>query len=167
MATSPQTTTERPEALSWSTDNCTIIRAVQVFGDRWSFIVLREVFLGVRRFADIAEHTGMPRQVLSDRLAHLVDEGLLRRVPYQEPGQRARDEYRLTEKGFDLYPVLVALGEWGDRHVADRKGPPIVLVHRDCEEPVHPVLQCEAGHEVTDMRAVVVRRGPGARRHRP
>jgi len=158
------TRTPAPQALGWSTENCTIIRAVSLFGDRWSFVLLREVFLGVRRFADIVEHTGIPRQVLSDRLGRLVTEGLLRRVPYQEPGERVREEYRLTEKGFDLYPVLVALGDWGDRYVADRTGPPIELAHRDCGDVVHAVLRCDGGHEVEDLRQVVVRRGPGARR---
>jgi DNA-binding HxlR family transcriptional regulator len=158
----PRTTA--PEALAWSTDNCTIIRTVSLFGDRWSFVVLREVFLGVHRFADIAEHTAIPRQVLSDRLGRLVDEGLLRRAPYREPGQRPREEYRLTDKGLDLYPVLVALGDWGDRHLADPAGPPIELTHRDCGERVHVALRCEVGHLVDDSRDVVVRRGPGARR---
>ena len=114
--------TDAPEALAWRTDNCTVIRAVEIFGDRWSFVLLREVFLGVRRFADIQDHTAIPRQVLSTRLDRLVEQGLLRRVPYQEPGQRVRDEYRLTETGFDLYPVLVAMADWGNRYVADRRG---------------------------------------------
>jgi hypothetical protein len=95
-----------------------------------------------------------------------VAEGLLRRVPYQEPGARVREEYRLTDKGLDLYPVLVAMADWGDKYVADRSGPPVEFVHRDCGEQVHAVLRCEAGHEVEEPRSVVVSRGPGARRRR-
>src|ERR1700726_3274699 len=93
--------------------NCAIGAAVGIFGERASFLVLREAFNGVRRFADIQRRTGMPRQVLSDRLARLVGEGLLRKVPYQEDGQRGRYEYRLTAKVLDLYPVLIALMQWG------------------------------------------------------
>ena len=155
-----------PEALAWRTENCTVLRAVEIFGDPRAFAVLREVFLGVRRFADIHDHTGMPRQVLTGRLERLVDEGLLRREPYQEPGSRVREEYRLTDKGLDLYPVLVAMADWGNRYVADRVGPPVEFVHRDCGAEVHAVLHCAEGHEVTEVRDVVVARGSGARRRR-
>ena len=99
-----------PTALDCSTDNCTVARAMAVLGERWTLVVLREVFNGIRRFDDMREHTGIPRQVLTNRLAMLVEQGVLRRVPYREPGERERHEYRLTEKGFDLYPVLVPYG---------------------------------------------------------
>lgn len=150
------------ESLRWSAENCTVGRAWDVIGDKWTFLVLREVFLGIRRFDEIRVRTRIPRQVLTNRLASLVEHGLLRRVPYQEPGARARDEYRLTGKGFDLYPVLVALREWGDRYLADPEGPPMVTAHRDCGETVHAVLRCEAGHEVAEPRQIVPRLGPGA-----
>jgi hypothetical protein len=106
----------------------------------------------------------MPRQVLSDRLARLVGEGLLRKVPYQESGQRQRYEYRLTEKGFDLYPVLVALMEWGDRHAVGPAGPQVLLRHRDCGEPVRLQLSCQAGHVLQSAREVTPVPGPGARK---
>ena len=102
--------------LDYDTANCAIGAAVGILGERSTFLVLREAFNGVRRFGDMQRRTGMPRQVLSQRLARLVTEGLLRKVPYQQAGQRSRDEYRLTDKGRDLYPVLVALMEWGDRY---------------------------------------------------
>ena len=113
-----------------------------ILGERWTFVVLREVFNGVRRFDDIRRHSGIPRQVLSNRLALLVEQGVLRREPYQDPGERARHEYRLTEKGFDLYPVLVAIADWGDRYLADPEGPPVEFAHRDCGAPVHAELRC-------------------------
>jgi DNA-binding HxlR family transcriptional regulator len=144
-------------------DNCTIGRAMAILGEKWTVVVLREVFNGVRRFDDMRERTGMPRQVLTNRLAMLVDQGILRREPYREPGVRTRHEYRLTAKGFDLYPVLVAVLEWGDRYLADPDGSPIVAVHRDCGAQVHPRMRCEAGHDVTAPRDVVPRPGPGAR----
>jgi DNA-binding HxlR family transcriptional regulator len=151
-----------PAALEWSAENCTVGRTMAILGERWTFVVLREVFNGVRRFDDIRRHSGMPRQVLSNRLGLLVEQDILRREPYQQPGERARHEYRLTPKGFDLYPVLVAIGDWGDRYLADPEGPPVEFEHRDCGALVHPVLECANGHRVERPREVVTRVGPGA-----
>jgi len=153
---------------SWILDydpaNCAIGAAVEILGERATFLVLREAFNGVRRFDDMQRRTGMPRQVLSNRLARLVGEGLLRRVPYQETGQRSRDEYRLTAKGLDLYPVLVALMQWGDRYAAGPAGPPVLLRHRDCGEPVRLQMSCRAGHVLESAREVTPVPGPGARK---
>jgi hypothetical protein len=102
--------------------------------------------------------------VLTDRLDRLVENGVLRREPYQEAGQRTRFEYRLTDRGIDLYPVLVALQQWGDRYLADPPGPPSEFVHRECGERVDLVLRCEAGHEIENNREVGGRLGPGAHR---
>jgi DNA-binding HxlR family transcriptional regulator len=153
-----------PAALEWSLETCTIGRAMEILGEKWTIVVLREVFNGIRRFDDMRVRTQIPRQVLANRLAMLVDKGVLGRVPYQEPGARVRHEYRLTPKGFDLYPVLIAVAEWGDRYLADPEGPPLEFVHRDCGSPVHAGLHCADGHAVTDNRAVLPRPGPGARR---
>ena len=150
--------------LDYDSANCAIGAAVGLIGERPTFFVLREAFNGVRRFADMQRRTGMPRQVLSDRLARLVDEGLLRKVPYQEDGQRRRYEYRLTEKGLDLYPVLVALMEWGDRHAVGSVGPQVLLRHRDCGEPVRLQMSCQAGHTLDSAREVTPVPGPGARK---
>lgn len=142
--------------------NCTVGRAMSVLGERWTFVVLREVFNGVRRFEEMREHTDIPRQVLTNRLALLVEQDILRRVPYQDPGSRVRYEYRLTEKGFDLYPVLVAVLQWGDRYLADPEGSPVQIVHRDCGGPVSVQLSCSDSHLITDPRDLVPRPGPGA-----
>ncbi|GIH43709.1 transcriptional regulator [Microbispora corallina] len=144
-------------------ENCSIERTLAVLGEKWTFLVLREAFNGVRRFADLQALTGAPRQVLSARLTRLVDEGLLRKVPYQEPGQRQRDEYRLTQKGLDLYPIMIALMHWGDRYVADPEGPPVVVTHRDCGAPVSLHMTCADGHEVAGPREATPQPGPGAR----
>jgi DNA-binding HxlR family transcriptional regulator len=157
----------RPEALNWSVDNCTIGRAMEILGERWTVVVLREIFTGVRRFEDMRERTGIPRQVLANRLASLVAKGILRREPYREPGARMRHEYRLTGKGFDLYPVLVAVLDWGDRYLADPGGPPTRTVHSGCEAQVHAVLRCDTGHDVGTVREVELRPGPGAVRRAP
>lgn len=144
-------------------DNCSIERTLAVLGEKWTFLVLREAFNGVRRFADLQALTGAPRQVLSARLARLVEEGLLRKVPYQEPGQRQRDEYRLTQKGLDLHPILISMMHWGDRHMADPEGPPVLVTHRGCGAPVSLRMTCEEGHEVAGPREITPRPGPGLR----
>ena len=125
-------------------------------------VVIREVVNGVRRFDDMQKHSGVNRQVLSNRLAHLVDEGILRRVPYQPEGSRARYEYRLTQKGLDLYPILTALAEWGEQYVAGPEGPAVEMAHRGCGARVHAVLVCDADHRLDDFRAVAPRPGSGA-----
>ena len=156
--------TSAPPALAYSTDNCTVGRSMAILGERWTFVVLREVINGIRRFDDIQRHSGIPRQVLTNRLAVLVEHGVLRKEPYQPPGGRRRHEYRLTSKGFDLYPVLVAVADWGARYLAGPEGPPVEFGHRDCGAGVHTVLECDDGHRVASMRDVVPRPGPGARR---
>jgi DNA-binding HxlR family transcriptional regulator len=148
----------------WSADNCSVARALAAIGDKWTLLLLRDAFLGVRRFDEFHHRLGAPRQVLSDRLGKLVEDGLLYRVPYKEPGQRPRQEYRLTGAGFDLYPVLVALLEWGDKYRADPEGPALDLRHRDCEAPVSMQLRCEEGHTLSSAREVTPRPGPGAHR---
>jgi len=154
----------RPWIMDYDSANCAIGAAVDIIGERPTFLVLREAFNGVRRFDDMRRRTGMPRQVLSDRLARLVREDLLRKVPYQDAGQRTRHEYRLTPKGLDLYPVLVALMEWGDRHALGSAGPQVALRHRDCGEPVRLQLSCQAGHVLESAREVTPVPGPGARK---
>src|SRR3954466_8127792 len=143
--------------------NCSIARTLAVFGDRWTLLVLREAFNGVRRFEDLQRALGVARDVLTVRLKRLVDEGVLERVAYREPGQRRRHEHRLTAKGLDAYPILVSLLAWGDRHKADAAGPAVELRHAGCDAPVHVELRCEDGHAGA-ARDVRPRPGPGARR---
>jgi DNA-binding HxlR family transcriptional regulator len=154
----------RSWALDYDAANCNIAAALAVVGDKWTFLVLREAFNGVRRFDDMQRRTGAPRQVLTSRLARLVTDGILRKVPYQEPGQRPRSEYRLTAKGLDLHPVMVALLAWGDKHAASPGGPPVVLTHRDCGAHVGLQLACADGHVLDSAREVTPVPGPGARR---
>ena len=152
-----------PAALDWSTENCSVARTLEVIGEKWTLVVLREVFQGVRRFDDMRARTLIPRQDLSVRLAGLVADGILYRRPYREPGQRARMEYLLTPKGIDLHPVLLSLLTWGDRYLADPDGPSLELYHRDCGAPVQLELRCGAGHGDLTARAVRPRPGPAAR----
>ena len=139
--------------VSWDRSRCSVAGTLAVVGEKWSLLVLREAFFGVRRFADFQRLLGAPKAVLSDRLATLVEQGVLTRVPYQAEGERQRHEYRLTTKGRDLYPTLVALMQWGDRYLSDGP-PPLELQHRDCGAAVHLELACEAGHRVAGPREV-------------
>src|SRR5882762_4085093 len=108
---------------------CSVARALETVGDRWTMLIVRDVMLGFRRFDDFQRHLGIARNTLTDRLSRLVEEGILERRRYQERPER--HEYRLTRKGIDLWPVVVSLLKWGDRYLAP-DGPPRVLRHRDC-----------------------------------
>jgi DNA-binding HxlR family transcriptional regulator len=142
--------------------HCSIARTLELIGEKWTMLVLREAFNRVRRFDDMHRRIGAPRQVLSQRLGRLVSAGILTRVPYREPGQRTRYEYRLTDAGRDLYPVLLALLRWGDKHRPTEAGPAMFLNHRDCGEPIALQVRCAAGHRVDSPREVSVAPGPGA-----
>jgi DNA-binding HxlR family transcriptional regulator len=137
----------------WDRSRCSVAGTLSVVGEKWSLLVLREAFFGVRRFADFQRVLGAPRAVLTDRLGTLVEQGILRRVPYQAEGERQRHEYRLTQKGIDLYPTLVALMQWGDRYLTDGDVP-VELEHKDCGATVHLALVCDAGHELSGAREV-------------
>ena len=131
---------------------CSVARTLSVIGDRWTMLVLREAFMRTRRFDDFQRATGAPRPVLSSRLSALVDEGVLERVPY---GSRSsRFEYRLTDKGRDLYPVIVSLLTWGDRWMGDESGPPVELRHKQCGSVMHPDLACPECGEWLEARDV-------------
>ena len=149
--------------LDFDTDNCSVQRTLDVIGDRWSVLVLREVFNGVRRFDRIKQHTGISDSVLSDRLRRLLDAGVLVASEYREPGSRRRKEYRLTDAGLDLQPVLISMLRWGDKHRADPAGPSLNVVHRGCGAPVRTEIVCGAGHPVP-QREVRNEPGPGARK---
>jgi DNA-binding HxlR family transcriptional regulator len=143
----------------WKADRCTIARALEVVTARSAFLILREAFYGTDRFDDFAERAGISEPVAAARLRELVAEGLLEREDYREPGQRTRQRYRLTDKGEDLLPVLVALMQWGDRWV-DERGGPVELRHDGCGEPVRAELRCAAGHVVgPDELSLAARRG--------
>lgn len=148
--------------LEYDSDACSIQRTLDVVGEKWTLLVLREAFNGVRRFDQIRDHVGVSDPVLSDRLRKLVAAGILDSTPYREPGHRARHEYRLTAKGRDLYPVMIALLQWGDDYCAEPVGPPLDVTHRDCGEPLRAVVQCAAGHNLDAPREGHTAPGPGA-----
>jgi DNA-binding HxlR family transcriptional regulator len=108
---------------------CSIARTLEIVGEKWALLAVREAFLGNRRFDEMVRRTGAPRDTLAARLRRLVDAGILERRPYAE--HPARFEYHLTPAGRDLYPVIMSLMAWGDQHLAGPEGPPLVLEHRD------------------------------------
>jgi DNA-binding HxlR family transcriptional regulator len=138
---------------SWTATRCSLARAAEVIHTRSALLVMREAFYGATRFEEFAERTGLSEPVASARLRELVEAGMLRRVPYREPGARTRDGYALTPMGADFLPALVALMQWGDRWLQPDGGP-IELRHDDCGAPVAAELRCGNGHAVRELSAV-------------
>lgn len=138
---------------------CSLARTLSVVGDRWTLMILRDCFLGIRRFDDFEKRLGITRHVLTDRLKKLVEQGVLSKVPYQE--RPRREEYRLTEKGLELHPVILALVSWGDRHMADERGAPVLRVHKACGQVMKPVTVCSECGEAVTARDIRVQVGPG------
>ena len=131
----------------WAPRHCSLAKALDVIGTRSALLLLRESVYGVRRFDDFVRRLGLTDAVVAARLRELVDLGVLEKMPYREPGQRARSEYVLTQMGVDLVPALLALLRWGDVHLTDNGGP-IAIRHADCGAPVEVHVRCDAGHEV-------------------
>jgi len=130
---------------------CSVARALGVVGDRWTLLVVREAMLGTRRFDDFQQRTGAGRAVVAERLRSLVDDGVLERRKYHDSPERF--EYRLTDMGRDLYPVITALLAWGDRWTPSPDGAPVRLVH-DCGAEMHPELVCPDCGGPADARHV-------------
>ncbi|HEX7775840.1 MAG TPA: helix-turn-helix domain-containing protein [Parvibaculum sp.] len=139
---------------------CSIARALSIVGDRWTLLVIRDCFSGVRRFEEFEARLGIARHVLAERLKKLTDAGVLVRVAYQE--RPRREEYCLTEKGRDLHPVIVMLAQWGDRYMAGEDGPPVERVHELCGKVLQMQPICSECGEPVAARDVTMRPGPGA-----
>lgn len=137
---------------------CSLSRTLSVVGDRWTLLVLRECFMGVRRFDDFEKRMGITRHVLAERLKRLTEHGVLVKSAYQQ--RPVREEYRLTEKGHDLYPAVLALVNWGDRHMSGDIGQPIRHVHKNCGHEVHGVMVCSDCGEPLHARDMSLREAP-------
>jgi DNA-binding HxlR family transcriptional regulator len=140
--------------------NCSIARPLSVLGERWALLILRDLFLGRRRFEEFQDSLGVASNVLSQRLATLVEEGIVERRRYSAHPERF--EYRLTQKGLDLQPVLQALRQWGDRYTAGPAGPPLEVVHAGCGHVYEMVPTCAACGERVEAGDLIPRPGPGA-----
>jgi DNA-binding HxlR family transcriptional regulator len=137
------------KALTTQPRECSVARTLDIVGEKWALLAVREVFLGNRRFDEMVRRTGAPRDTLAARLRTLAGAGILERRQYSD--HPARFEYHLTEAGRDLYPVIVTLMRWGDRYLAGADGPPLVLQH-DCGERLEAQLVCAACGEPVQAR---------------
>jgi DNA-binding HxlR family transcriptional regulator len=138
---------------------CTIARSVDLLGEGWILLIMRQACLGTRRFEDFQRSLGISRNILTTRLNRLVDDDLLTRVEYQQ--RPVRHEYRLTEKGRDDYPILAAMAAYGDRWLVGDEGTPLVLHHTSCDHDMHAAVTCDQCGEPLDLRHVQARTGPG------
>jgi DNA-binding HxlR family transcriptional regulator len=141
--------------------DCSLARTLEIIGERWTMLVLRDCFFGVRRFTDLQAHLDVPRAVLTDRLAQLVAEGILARVEYQ----RGRYEYTLTDRGVDLWPAMYALAQWGERHRAPN-GRRRIFTHAECGTPLEPTGFCPTCGIVPSPDTLDLVPGPGMRQVR-
>ena len=149
---------KRTDTSEWP---CTIARSVDVLGDHWNLLLIRQACLGTRRFEDFQRALGIGRNILTQRLGRLVDEGLLVRFEYQESPRRS--EYRLTQKGREVYPILAAMASWGERWLTGDEGSLLVLHHTACEHDMQAVVVCSECSEPLDVREVRAKAGPGYR----
>jgi DNA-binding HxlR family transcriptional regulator len=147
------------ERKSFADMHCSLAQCLEVVGEWWSMLIIRDVFLGVNRFDDFQERLGISRNILNQRLTSLVDAGVLKKVPYSE--HPPRYDYRLTQKGRDLWPVLTAMRQWGDKYEAP-DGPPMKMKHKGCGRFVEAVMTCSHCGERMGPRDVQVVAGPGA-----
>jgi DNA-binding HxlR family transcriptional regulator len=138
---------------------CSIAKSLEVVGERWSLLIIRDVMNGRRRFDELQRGLGVARNVLSARLLRLVEEDILERRAYQSSPERF--EYFLTEKGLDLWPALIALQGWGDRHSTGPAGPPMLIVHKQCGGAVSDRGTCESCGAVLNARDARALPGPG------
>ena len=139
---------------------CSIARSLDIVGEWWTPLILRDVFTGLRRFEEIQADLGIARNILSDRLSTLVDRGVLEKQRYQEAPDRY--EYRLTEMGRELSPILVALMRWGDHYLAGEAGPPTLLVHKTCGHELRQGFYCASCRQTFSPADISSRPGPAA-----
>ena len=140
--------------------HCSVARTLDIIGEWWTLLILRDVFYGVRRFEAFRSHLGISRKVLTNRLQRLTSEDILKKVAYQE--NPVRFEYRLTEKGVDLFPILLSIMKWGDRWQSAKKDIPVTFVHKDCGHETTPTLVCSHCKGELHARNMQPLPGPGA-----
>ncbi|MFG2122744.1 winged helix-turn-helix transcriptional regulator [Streptomyces sp. NPDC048710] len=146
----------RPSFANWP---CSVARTVDIIGDAWTSLILREAFYGSHRFEEFQQQLGIARNTLTDRLRRLVDEGLMEKRLYES--EPPRHEYHLTEKGHDFFPVLAAVTRWGDRWLAGEEGVPVTLHHDACDHDAHAEVVCSSCGERMRSEDTSVRMGPG------
>jgi DNA-binding HxlR family transcriptional regulator len=138
---------------------CSIARSLELFGERWTLLVVREIFHGRRKFSEMQKSLGVARNVLTSRLQRMVDEGILERRPYSERPERY--EYFLTEKGLDLWPVMISLMHWGDKYEPAMDGPPSIVIHKECGGQIDDRRICQKCGKHLEVREAKAVDGPG------
>jgi len=138
---------------------CSVARTLSVIGDTWTMMIIRNAFLGIRRFDDFQKNLGVTRHVLTDRLNTLVQENILYKAPYTE--SQKRFEYRLTQKGLDLHPILMSIIHWGDTYMDHGQGVPLYYIHKECGHKFRPILICSECYKPINAKEVTVLPGPG------
>jgi DNA-binding HxlR family transcriptional regulator len=147
------------ERKSFSDMHCSVAQCLEVVGEWWSLLIIRDAFLGVKRFDDFQGRLAISRNVLRRRLSHLVEAGVLVKIPYSE--HPPRYDYRLTDKGWDLWPVITTMRQWGDKYAAP-DGPPIELLHEHCGQISEAQMICSTCGEPIGARDVRAMPGRGA-----
>ena len=145
---------------SFSEMPCSVAKTLDIIGEWWTLLILRDVFYGVRRFEGLRTHLGISRKVLTNRLARLIDAEILKKVLYQK--QPPRYEYRLTKKGLELLPILLTIMNWGDKWLSESNKTPVIFVHKDCGKEITPKLVCSHCGGDLNARNVYPTAGPGA-----
>ena len=139
-------------------DQCSLVKTIELLGDKWILLIMRHVFYGRTHFDQFVEELSISRSVLSERLKRLTEYGIVQKVPYKAASQRTRHTYELTAQGLRLFPALIALMQWGDRYLSDQA--PLQFSHKDCGAALHVGFVCEAGHVVHDYRDIKVTKSP-------
>jgi DNA-binding HxlR family transcriptional regulator len=147
------------ERKSFSGMHCSVAQCLEVVGEWWSMLLVRDAFLGVTRFDEFQQRLGISRNILDQRLNRLVETGVLAKIPYSE--HPPRYDYRLTDKGRDLWPIITTMRQWGDEYAAP-DGPPMLVTHRECGQVADAILTCSACGEPIGPRGVRAAPGPGA-----
>jgi len=143
------------------TQACSIARALVIFGDRWTLLIIRDAFMRVRRFSEFQKSLGITKHRLSDRLNRLVETGILSKELYDQ--QRSRYHYRLTAKGLDLYPILMTVVQWGDKWTSDQDGSPVTFTHKSCGHTSSPKFVCDHCQQEIHAKEMLPSPGPGNR----
>lgn len=133
--------------------SCSVARSLEILGDRWIFLILRESFFGIRNYDQFQSNLGIATNILSNRLRTLVDNGIMQKLV--DPDDKRKSKYNLTEKGLDLYSITLAFMQWGDKWLAGEKGPPLILHHKKCGHRLEPVMSCKHCKGIVQAKDVI------------
>lgn len=140
-------------------DNCSLVKVIELFNDKWMFLIMRHIFYGRNQFDQFVEELSISRSVLSTRLDKLTNYSILEKVPYKKEGQRTRHVYEFTPQGLQLFPALIALMQWGDTYLSNSPEPPLQFSHKECGSALLVKFTCDKGHIINDYRQIHAKKG--------